>query len=118
MKKFLALYMGSLSPEAMERWNSLDEKTRQQREQAGMEGWIKWGQDYRDAIIVGGSPLGKTKRIDSKGVSDTKNAVAGYSIIEAESYEDAAKMFLNHPHFSIFPGDSVEIMECLPIPGM
>jgi hypothetical protein len=22
-----------------------------------------------------------------------------------------------HPHFTIFPGDSVEIMECLPMPG-
>jgi hypothetical protein len=26
-------------------------------------------------------------------------------------------MFEKHPHFSIFPGDSVEIMEVLPIPG-
>jgi hypothetical protein len=25
-------------------------------------------------------------------------------------------MFENQPHFSIFPGDSVELMECLPIP--
>jgi hypothetical protein len=30
----------------------------------------------------------------------------------------AAHMFENHhPHFAIFPGDSVEIMEILPIPG-
>jgi len=29
----------------------------------------------------------------------------------------AARMFADHPHFAIFPGDSVEIMECLPIPG-
>jgi hypothetical protein len=29
----------------------------------------------------------------------------------------AARMFEMHPHFAIFPGDSVEIMECLPIPG-
>ncbi len=36
---------------------------------------------------------------------------------EAESHEAAAKLFLSHPHFSIFPGDSIEIMECLPIPG-
>jgi hypothetical protein len=26
-------------------------------------------------------------------------------------------LFLKHPHFSIFPGDSIEIMEVLPIPG-
>jgi len=29
----------------------------------------------------------------------------------------AARLFVNHPHFTILPGDSVEIMECLPMPG-
>ena len=38
--------------------------------------------------------------------------------MQAESYDDAAKLFLNHPHFTIFPGDSVEVMECLPMPKM
>jgi len=28
-----------------------------------------------------------------------------------------SKMFENHPHFSIFPGDAVEIMSVLQIPG-
>ena len=32
-------------------------------------------------------------------------------------HEQAAKMFEHHPQFTIFPGDSVEIMELLPIPG-
>jgi hypothetical protein len=40
----------------------------------------------------------------------------GYTVVRAESQEEAAKMFLGHPHFTIFPGDGVEIMECLPIP--
>jgi hypothetical protein len=50
-------------------------------------------------------------------VSDTKNNLAGFVVIKAESHEAAAKMFEKHPHFAIFPGDSVEIMEVLPIPG-
>jgi hypothetical protein len=29
----------------------------------------------------------------------------------------AGEAFRDHPHFSIFPGESVEIMECVPIPG-
>jgi hypothetical protein len=37
-------------------------------------------------------------------------------IVQAESHEAAAKLFENHPHFTTFPGDSVEIMECLPLP--
>ena len=38
--------------------------------------------------------------------------MSGYVVVQAESHEAAAKMFENHPHFTIFPGDSVEIMEC------
>lgn len=30
---------------------------------------------------------------------------------------EAASLFEGHPHFAIFPGDAVEIMERLPIPG-
>jgi hypothetical protein len=43
--------------------------------------------------------------------------MTGYVVVRSESNEAAAKMFEKHPHFAIFPGDSVEIMECLPIPG-
>jgi hypothetical protein len=50
-------------------------------------------------------------------VSDIKNNLAAYVVVQAESHAAAAKMFENHPHFTIFPGDSIEIMECLPIPG-
>lgn len=31
--------------------------------------------------------------------------------------EVVAKLFEGHPHFSIFPGEAVEVMECLPVPG-
>ena len=69
------------------------------------------------AIVEQGGPLGKTKRTAAQGVSDIKNSMVGYVTVQAESHEAAARMFENHPHFTIFPGDSVEIMECLPIPG-
>ncbi|MGZ3737092.1 MAG: hypothetical protein ACXVC0_19130, partial [Bdellovibrionota bacterium] len=62
--------------------------------------------------------LGKTKVVNPKGVFDTKNDLTAWTLVEAESHEAAAKLFQNHPHFSIFPGDRIEIMECLPIPGM
>ena len=69
------------------------------------------------AIVAQGSPLGKTKRASREGIADLKNAMTGYVIVEAESHAAAAKLFENHPHFTVFPGDSVEIMECLPLPG-
>jgi hypothetical protein len=44
------------------------------------------------------------------------NKITGHVIIQAESHEAAAAMFQGHPHFSIFPDDSVEIVECLDLP--
>ena len=118
MKKFLAIYTGSKEGANHKNWESLDEKTRKSREHAGMEAWTKWGQQHAKVIVDMGSPLGKTKMINAEGVTDTTNHMAAYTIIHAETHEQAAKLFLNHPHFAHFPGDAVEIMECLPIPGM
>jgi hypothetical protein len=82
-----------------------------------MAAWGNWMAQHAAVILDSGGPLGKTKKTSKAGVSDTRNNVAGYIVVEAESHDTAAKLFENHPHFTIFPGDSVEIMECLPIPG-
>jgi hypothetical protein len=44
--------------------------------------------------------------------------MTAFTVVQAESHDAAAKLFVNHPHFTIFPGDAVEVMECLPIPTM
>jgi hypothetical protein len=116
MKNYLAIFLGK--PKAMDKWKAMPEAERKQREQAGIEAWHKWVADHKDAIVEMGSPLGKTKRTDKNGVSDTRNELGAWTVVKANSQEDAAKLFLNHPHFMIFPGDRVEVMECLPIPGM
>ena len=117
MKTFLAIYIGSDTGFAAAEWNSLNADERQKKEQDGMKEWGKWLETHKSSIVTMGGPLGKTKAISASGISDIKNQMAGYTIIEAESHEKAAQYFVGHPHFSIFPGDSVEVMECLPIPG-
>jgi hypothetical protein len=83
-----------------------------------MDRWMKWAKENEASIVDLGSPLGETKRINAKGISNTKNEIVAYTIVRAESHEAAAELFANHPHFMIFPGDSVEVKECLPIPSM
>ena len=102
----------------MEQWKSLDAKTRQEREQAGMQAWQNRATSNAKSIVDQGAPLGKTKRITTEGIADIRNAMAAYTVVQAESHEAAAKIFQNHPHFSIFAGDGVEVMECLPMPEM
>jgi hypothetical protein len=117
MKQFLAIYLGSAASANKAQWDKLDEATRKRREQEGMKAWGDWMVANKSAVVTIGGPLGKTKRISPRGIEDTKNELAGYVVVQAESHQAAAKLFENHPHFAIFPGDSIEIMECLPIPG-
>jgi leucyl aminopeptidase (aminopeptidase T) len=115
MKNFLAIYLGA--PSMRETWDKLPEAERKQREKDGTSGWQAWMEKNKASLVDNGGPLGKTKRAAKQGVTDVRNNMGAYCIVRAESHEAAAKLFENHPHFMIFPGDAVEIMECLPIPG-
>src|SRR5688572_8086678 len=117
MKTFLAIYIGTAEAFEKSNWNARPEAQRKQIEQEGIRAWGEWMSKHRQAVVVQGGPLGKTKRIAPTGISDIKNTMTGYVVVQAESHEAAARLFENHPHFAIFPGDSVEVMECLPIPG-
>ena len=117
MKKYMAVFTGTAAAHVKSGWDAMDDATRKAREAAGMAAWHKWHADQAGILADGGGPLGKTKRTDANGVSDISNNIAGYVIVQAESHDAAARLFENHPHFTIFPGDAVEIMECLPIPG-
>jgi hypothetical protein len=116
MKNFLAIYLGE--PEAMARWNLIPEGERQERTTAGIHAWHQWMERNKESIVTVGAPLGKTKSVSPRGISDIRNKMSGFTVVRAESQEDAARLFGSHPHFMIFPGDSIEVMECLPIPGM
>jgi hypothetical protein len=101
----------------MAAWNAMSEAERKAKEMEGMAAWKAWVEKHQGAIQAMGGPLGKTKRVDGQGVADIANEMGAFTVIRAASHEAAAKMFENHPHFAIFPGERVEIMPVLPIPG-
>ena|ERR1700761_5916476 len=113
MPNFLALYMGS--EEANARAAAGPPSPEQMTE--GMAAWTKWMADHAAVIVDHGGPLGKTKKASKAGVGDARNYIAGYVIVSADSPDEAVKLFEGHPHFAIFPGDSVEVMPVLPVPG-
>ena len=113
MKKFLVLYMVDATAMAEMMKNSTPEQR-----QKGMEAWTKWMDTHKQSLVDRGAPVGKTKRVDSKGASDTKNAIGGYSIVQADSAEAATRIFTkDQPHLQM-PGAWIEITEILEIPGM
>jgi hypothetical protein len=114
---FLAVFTGSKTSPQMQAWMAMPETERKIKEREGFTAWSNWMQRHQDAIVQGGGPLGKTKKIDTQGIADISNQMSAFIVIKAASHEAAAKMFENHPHFAIFPGEAVEVMPVLPIPA-
>ncbi len=99
MKKFLYLYFGGTAPASPEAGKAL------------MDNWMAYFGRMGSRIVDGGAPLAPGKPV---GGSATSHAV-GYSIISAETLDEAIALTEGHPHRSA--GGSVEVCEILPVPG-
>ncbi|WP_420381912.1 hypothetical protein [Novosphingobium sp.] len=115
--QFLAVFLGNAESPAMAQWLALSEAERGARAQAGIAAWGQWMTDNAASIVFPGGPLGKTKRVSRDGTTDSHNAMGGALVVQADSHEAAAALFVDHPQFTIFPGEAVEIMQIMPMPG-
>ncbi|MDR3493734.1 MAG: hypothetical protein P4L82_03940 [Ancalomicrobiaceae bacterium] len=115
---YLAIYLGTMDSPKVAAWNAMPEAEQKAKGREGLAAWHAWVETHKDAIVVMGGPLGKTKKIGPAGIEDISNGLSGFTVVRAASFEAAARMFEDHPHFALFPGDSVELMPVLPVPGM
>jgi len=85
--------------------------------QTKMEGdWQAWQKEHA-SMIEESAGLGKTQVVTSSGITHAKNDLMMYTIVNADSADEAAKIFIGHPHLQI-PQSSIEIMEANKMPGM
>jgi hypothetical protein len=112
---YLAIFTGTQA--GRHAWHAMPETERKAREEKGMAAWKGWMDKHGDAVVAVGGPLGRTKRITRDGIRDVRNELGAFTVVRAASHDAAAKMFEGHPHFTIFPGEAVEVMPVLPIPG-
>lgn len=109
MGKFLAVLNGAADDA------DKAEFTEQQRNEF-MNAWAAWAQKNEHALVDPGSPLFRKKLVTAKGVEDFTDSKTGYAIVEAASQDDATRLFSDHPHIALMPGNSIEVLECPPIP--
>ena len=114
---YLAIFLGSKTSPRRMAWDALPEQERRAREYQGIAAWKAWAEKHQPSITDLSGPLGKTKKVTEHGIEDISNAIGAFTVVRAPSHEAAARLFENHPHFTAFPGDSIEIMPILPIPG-
>ena len=106
MHTFLVMFLAPTS--ILDEWMKKPEEERVSGEKKMKDEWDAW-MDSHCNLVKETKAVGKTKRVTKSGVGDTRNDIMLYSIVEAESHEDAAKAFEGHPHFGI-PDASIEVM--------
>jgi hypothetical protein len=111
LPRFLAVY--TMKPEDLARFRALPEAVQKAADAAGIKQWSDWQNVNAASFPDTGGMVGKTKRVTKDGISDAQNAFCGYIVVQAESIDAAAHLFQDHPHFTIFPGDGVDIMPFL-----
>ena len=114
---YLAVFLGSQTTPQFAAWLKLSDAERAARGREGIAAWKKWAADHAAQIVEMGGPLGKTKKVSSEGIADISNDMGGFTVVRAASHEEAAKLFAQHPHFTIFPGDRIEVMPVMPVPA-
>ena len=75
-----------------------------------MSAWMNWFGSLGDSVLDMGNPFSASAAVKADGTtSEARSGLQGYSIIEAESLDLAAKAVSGCPQFSY--GGSVEIFE-------
>lgn len=100
MTNFVLVYTGGGMPESKE------------EQQAVMADWGAWYQKMGEAIVDGGNPFSGSKHVGQNGVGDgpvSSPPATGYTVISANSLDDAVAKVEGHPHVKF--GGQVSVYE-------
>ncbi|WP_165928311.1 hypothetical protein [Rhizobium sullae] len=111
MPRFLAVY--TMKPEDLASFRSLPKAQQDAVDAVGIPRWVAWEEHNAAFILDRGGMVGKTTRVTKDGVAEAVNPFCGYLVVEAETADAAARLFQDHPHLTVFPGDGVDIMPFL-----
>ncbi|MEM9532574.1 MAG: hypothetical protein AAGA23_16780 [Pseudomonadota bacterium] len=102
MAKYLFVYHGGNHPE-----------TEAEKAQA-MDAWGVWFGSLGNAVVDGGNPVGPSTTVSSSGVENHggANPASGYSIIEADSLDDAIGAATACPLITVHNG-TIELAEAV-----
>lgn len=115
---YLAVFTSNKNSPRWRAWYAMTDAEQKATDEVGLAALAAWDEKHKDVIVYEGGPLGPTKRTSPEGVADAVNELTVFVVVRAPSHETAAKLFENHPHFTIFPCDSVDVMPLLgPNPG-
>ncbi len=83
-------------------------------QEATMKAWMSWFETLGSAVVEGGAPFGPSTAVHADGsTGGTAAGLTGYSVIQADTLELAAKLAGDCPVLAA--GGTVEVYESLPM---
>ena len=102
MSKYLLVYQGKVDP-----------STQSAPTEESMQRWTSWGDKVGSQLTDFGAPTGPRSRV---GGSGDALPITGYTIVEADSLDDARVLCDGHPFLEDAPADfSVDVYELMPM---
>ena len=112
MKKFIVTYLAPMDAS----WKT-QESTPEEME-AGMKAWMAWAEKCGNKLVDMGSPLGNGISLrPGGGSSSSESLIIGYSVLQADSMDEASSLLKEHPHLDWNAECQIEVHESLPAPG-
>lgn len=113
-KRFLIIYHAPM--DAMAQTANVSPE----QQEAGMALWKAWAERVGSKLADLGAPLINGKRLTAGGSStQSTREVAGYSLLDAEDWDEVMDLLNGHPHLSGWhPEATIEIHETMLLPGM
>ena len=105
MGTYLAILHGAATDEARESFTSEDSD-------AFIARWAAWAAELGESLVDPGAPLYGKVLLTADGTAPFEDSKIAYAIVEAAAHDRAVAMFATHPHLSLVPGNSIEIIEC------
>ena len=98
MANYVLIYHGGKMPESQEEGAAV------------MQAWNDWFAAIGGAVVDGGNPASKTRRIAPDGsVTDDANGPSGYSVLKADSLDAAVELAKGCPVLQ--GGASIQVVE-------
>lgn len=110
---YLAVFTSNKDSPKWRAWRAMTKEEQAAKDKVGLAALAAWDKAHEADIVYAGGPLGPTRRVSESGIADAVNELTVFVVVRAASHEAAAKLFENHPHFTTFPCDGVDVMPVL-----
>jgi hypothetical protein len=111
---YLGVFYSDKNGPKWQAWRAMTDGEQKARQAIGIPALEAWDEQHKDAIVYMGGPLGKTLQVtDSGSVGTVVNELTAFVVVRAPSLEAATRMFVDHPHMSVFTCHAVDVMPLL-----